>query len=140
MVLGEGHSPVNYPINARSASDRETRIVSSGGRATSGTSSIRLTNFGSSLLPKRLAWLVISLSKASNQVGKDSSPTSSTILMPHPLRASFNAWIQGLHHFQQLIDQSASPSDCLKSGTGLSILGPQGAALLLVLSKTPKSC
>ena len=49
--FGEGQSPVNCPIRARSARERATHIVSSGGRATSGTSSILLTNFGGSLMP-----------------------------------------------------------------------------------------
>ena len=78
---------MNCPIRARSANDRATRIVSSGGRATTGTSSILLTNFGSSLLLDLLTELEMSLSKASDLLDGESPPVSSAIGAP-----PFKAW------------------------------------------------
>ena len=45
VVFGDGHRLVKCPINARSTKESATRIVSSGGKVTTGTSSILLTNF-----------------------------------------------------------------------------------------------
>ena len=67
--FGDGHRPVNCPINAQSAKESATRMVSSRGKATTGTSSILLSNFNEASLVVFLLYEATSLVKSSFLVG-----------------------------------------------------------------------
>ena len=88
MVFGDNQSPVNFPINALSSSKRSTWIVSSCGRATTGTSSIHLMNFRGDPLEVFLLCLTTSFSNTYKKGALGGPPSSAPIGQRSPFTKS----------------------------------------------------